>query len=128
MGGRNRSNDWFRQAEADLRWGFDSLKTEHYAQVCFIAQQVAEKALKSLAFYKGFDLVKGHSVLEICKALEMNGELLDGGKKLDQYYITTRYPDAMPAGAPFEFFTEAQASEALKLAELFLEKVRGEIK
>lgn len=42
-------------------------------------------------------------------------------KKLDLYYISARYPDAFPSGAPYEYFTEDQASEAVSFAEKFLD-------
>lgn len=41
----NRAMDWLRQAENDLSWAMDSLKGEYWSQVCFTAQQIAEKAL-----------------------------------------------------------------------------------
>lgn len=52
-----RAKAWLEQAEDDLAWGEDSLKSDHYAQVCFIAQQIAEKAIKAMAFLRGADLV-----------------------------------------------------------------------
>ncbi len=48
-------------------------------------------------------------------------------EKLDQYYLSGRYPDALPSGAPYEVFTIEQAEEALKLAERFVFRAREEI-
>lgn len=121
-----RYRDWLRQAESDLAWGRDSLRAGHFAQTCFIAQQVAEKCLKSLAYFRGADLVRGHSVLVIARELDINGELERAAMRLDQYYISSRYPDAQPAGAPFEFFTPDQAREALDFARSFVNRVRKE--
>ena len=45
--GRNRGPDWFRQARDDLLWAEDTLRAGRYAQACFVAQQVAEKAIAS---------------------------------------------------------------------------------
>ena len=36
---------------------------------------------------------------------------------LESYYIPTRYPDALPSGAPFEVYLYEDAQEALKNAE-----------
>jgi HEPN domain-containing protein len=124
---KNRFQDWLFQAEDDLRWCASTLEAGHYAQACFIAQQVAEKSLKALAYYRDYDMIKGHSVLAIAKELNVNGELQALAARLDQYYITTRYPDAMPAGAPFEFFTEEQAREARESAERFLSFVKEDV-
>ncbi|GAB4373285.1 MAG: HEPN domain-containing protein [Spirochaetales bacterium] len=117
----NRARDWFKQAQDDLCWAEDTFKAGHFAQTCFITQQVGEKALKAVALYRGYTQIKSHSILEIARALEVNGEIERIAKRLDQYYISTRYPDAFPAGAPFEYYTEEQASEALAFARRLLE-------
>jgi len=124
---RNRARDWLEQARNDLEWGRASADSDFHSQACFIAQQVAEKALKALAYYRGAELVRGHSVAVVCRELEINGELEKAALRLDQYYIPTRYPDAQPAGAPFRFFSEEQSSEALAFAALFIEKVEAEM-
>lgn len=123
----NRARDWLDQAKDDLRWGCASKDSGFYSQTCFIAQQVAEKSLKALAYFRGAAFVRGHSVLVVCRELEINGELEEAAQRLDQYYIPTRYPDAQPAGAPFRFFTAAQAGEALELAGRFVEKAESEM-
>lgn len=123
----NRAFDWLRQSEDDLGWARDTLASGHFAQACFVCQQCAEKALKALAFHRGFDRVRSHSTFEIVKALEINDEVRVAAQRLDLYYISTRYPDALPAGAPFEYFTRPQAEEAILLAETILERVRREM-
>jgi HEPN domain-containing protein len=125
---KSRSKDWLAQAKNDLMWGKASLKEKYYSQTCFISQQAAEKALKALCYFYGYDFVKSHSLLKIIRSLKINGDLEEASKILDQYYITARYPDSLPQGAPFEFFTEKQAKESLQMAELFIEKAENEIK
>lgn len=120
----DRSIDWYRQAENDLLWAEDTLNAERYAQACFAAQQVAEKALKALALRRGLDEVRSHSLLEIARALRVDGEIEKIAKRLDLYYISARYPDAFPAGAPFEFFTLDQAREAVGFARRVVEIMR----
>lgn len=48
-------------------------------------------------------------------------------KELDLYCISGRYPDAFPAGAPFEMFTREQAERALVTAERLYVLVNGMI-
>lgn len=119
----NRANDWLNQAKADLQWGKDTLDHQHYAQACFIAQQVAEKAIKALAYARGAVLVKGHSILTTIRALSLNGQLEEFAMRLDQYYISSRYPDAQPAGIPSDYFTASQAREAMEMAAVFISRV-----
>jgi len=123
---QNRYKDWLKQAENDLVWAIDSMKAGHYSGACFVSQQVSEKALKALAYYRGADLVKSHSIHEIARELGINGELLSAAARLDQYYITPRYPDAVPAGAPFELFSQEQSLEAINYAKLFIHAVKKE--
>jgi len=122
----NRWNDWLRQAEDDLLWAKDTLELQRYAQACFTAQQVGEKALKALALKRGYDVVRSHSLREIADSLEIDGEIADMAKRLDLYYISARYPDAFPSGAPFEYFTRDQAEEAVSFAERIVTAVRAQ--
>ena len=71
----NRAKDWLKQAHNDLLWGMDTLKAGHFSQVCFVAQQVAEKSLKALALSLGYDSVRSHSLLTITRAMKINGEM-----------------------------------------------------
>lgn len=123
----NRYLDWFHQAENDWDWGNHSMASGHFSQTCFIAQQVAEKALKALCYFKGYDIIRTHSVRKIAQELGINGEIESIAKQLDLYYIPTRYPDSLPEGAPFESFTHDQAESALKQALVLLNYVREKI-
>ncbi|HUW41413.1 MAG TPA: HEPN domain-containing protein [Rectinemataceae bacterium] len=124
---KSRAGDWLRQAENELAWAADSMKGGYWAQTCFAAQQVAEKALKALAIARGASEVRSHSLAKIADALDIDGELLRMGKRLDLYYISARYPDAFAEGAPFEFFDAEQAAEAIEFAKAFLARARAEL-
>lgn len=124
---RKRAKDWLAQAKSDLDFIKNALSGKHYSQICFLAQQSAEKAIKSIAFFQGYE-VKGHSIAKIAATLNYNGEIEKAAKMLDLYYTTTRYPDALPAGAPCDFFTKEQADEAVKFAELIFNRASEELK
>ena len=117
---RDRAQDWLAQARNDLEWGCASLESGFFSQACFIAQQVAEKALKAVAYHRGAELVKGHSVYAVCRELGLNGDLEERARLLDQFYIPTRYPDAQPVGAPFQYFSRNQAEQAMDYARSFV--------
>jgi HEPN domain-containing protein len=124
----DRSRDWLAQAKNDLGWAKVSLEAGYYSQVCFICQQAAKKALKAVAFSRGMTAVLSHSIRTIANELELNDEIEKAGKKLDLYYISARYPDGLPEGAPFESFDKSQADEAIKLAQIVLTIADAEIK
>lgn len=112
----SRYRDWLNQAENDLLWAQHSFNGGFFSQTCFIAQHASEKALKAYCFTKEFDIVRTHSLFQIIKNLGENGALEKNARELDLYYISARYPDALPAGAPFEVLTAEQAAQALQAA------------
>lgn len=119
---------WLKQARKDLLWAKDTASAGHYAQSCFVSQQVAEKALKAIAYFRGYDLIKSHSLVNIIKDLSINSQLAEYARVLDLYYLSSRYPDALPDNiVPSDFFTKDQAESAIKMAEAFLEKANHEL-
>jgi len=127
MPGDTRAGLWLRQAEGELKWAQDSFGSENWALVCFLCQQTSEKALKAIAFASGVSQVRSHSTFEIAESLKINGELANACRILDQYYMTTRYPDALPGGVPCDMFVKSQAEEALRFADLFILRARAEL-
>jgi HEPN domain-containing protein len=114
------------QAENDLQCARMSVKEGFFSQTCFISQQAAEKAIKAYGYFIEMD-IRGHSIAKIARSLGINGHIEQAGKQLDLYYISSRYPDALAEGAPFEFFSVNQAKEALEAAELIYEKMCHEL-
>jgi len=121
MSNKKRAIDWLKQAQNDYKYANQGLAGGYYSQVCFISQQSAEKAIKAIAYYHEYQ-IKGHSIAKIAKSIGINSEIESAGKRLDLYYISARYPDALPEGAPFEFFSKEQAKAALDDAELILKR------
>lgn len=117
---KNRALDWLKQAENDLAWARDSCKDGHWAQVCFACQQIAEKALKAIALSRGALEIRSHSLVKIAEALGIDGDIERMGRRLDVYYISSRFPDAFSEGAPYEYFDRDQAEEALRFAQYFV--------
>jgi HEPN domain-containing protein len=117
---KSRAGDWLAQAVDEFSWGKDSLRTGHWGAVCFTAQQIAEKCLKAIAIARGAVEVRSHSLVKIAEALGIDGDIENMARRLDVYYITTRYPDAFSEGAPFRYFDREQAEQALGYAERFI--------
>ncbi len=108
---------WLLQAENDLAFAERGLELGFFAQTCFLAQQVAEKAAKAVHYARGARVVMGHSVDGLLVALEADcpeaAGLRDGAKELDQHYVPTRYPNGLPGNVPFQAYTAEQARRAL---------------
>lgn len=111
---------WLRQAREDLRWAEYLAREGAYHLACFLAQQVAEKALKAFLYAQGEDIVLGHSVERLCAAAsQFDAEFRAKGRSwsiLDGYYVPTRYPNGLPDGIPADVYTKAAATEAVRLA------------
>ncbi len=112
---------WLRQSENDLAGARVLHREGFFALACFTSQQAAEKALKALAYLKGERFVPGHSVKGLLDDLMATypelASVHEGAEGLDQYYVPTRYPNALPGGAPFEVYRCEQAEEAFSIAE-----------
>ncbi|MGQ0507566.1 MAG: HEPN domain-containing protein [Myxococcaceae bacterium] len=119
----NRASDWLDQAKNDLAFANSALEAGFFSQCCFVAQQCAEKALKALALRQGAKAAFTHSLLKLVQALSLNGEIERAAQKLDFYYISARYPDAFPEGAPYKMFRREDAVEALGWATQILQRV-----
>ena len=71
----------------------------------------------------------GHSLQELLNDLVSTYRdmepLREAVCRLDQYYIATRYPDALPGGLPFETYTKGQAEEAVEMASQIVTSSRA---
>lgn len=88
---------------------------------CFLAQQVAEKALKAFLYAQGEEVVLGHSVRRLAEEAAVYRPDFAGSAArwgiLDAYYIPTRYPNGLPDGIPAQVYNVSAAEEAVALAE-----------
>jgi HEPN domain-containing protein len=118
---------WLEQAQADFRGAEALLAAQSYHLACFVAQQVAEKALKAFLYAQGEELVMGHSV----EMLSARAAAYDAGfeslrvriASLDAFYIPTRYPNGLPDSIPARVFGLRNAEDALAQARLVLDSV-----
>lgn len=122
---------WLARAEDDLSFAQLGLREKYVSQVCFLSQQVVEKAFKAFLLAKGRSYPRLHKVIELanlCVELEKNLDPLKNDLKLlDEFYIPTRYPDAVPGGLPGGVPEFADAESALQTATKILELVKSRI-
>ena len=125
---RAEGRRWLVQAEDDLRFAELAARERFFAQACFNSQQAAEKALKAFLYARGAEQVMGHSVADLaaeCARLEPEfAELKERAAPLDQFYLSTRYPNSLPGGIPAEAFTARDAERALEMAREVIAVVR----
>jgi len=115
-----RSADWMKQAKRDLEMAGKARESGFFEWACFIAQQAAEKAVKSVYQARGGSAI-GHGIGSLLRGLREKkvtapDKVLKAAKKLDSHYIPSRYPDGMAEGTPADHFDREDADEAIRSA------------
>lgn len=106
---------WFLQAQHDLRAAAWTLQGGFHDTVCFLAQQAAEKALKSLHYHLGTSrrVLLTHPVVTLLTqattAAPALAACLEGARELDLHYVPSRYPNGLPSGYPHQFYGKETA-------------------
>jgi HEPN domain-containing protein len=125
-----RSKDWMRQAESDLRHARHAKDDGDYDWAAFASHQAAEKAIKALFQKLNLD-AWGHTLSVLLENLpdpaRPDSALVDQAKELDKHYIPTRYPNGFERGAPVDFYTLMEAHRAIQNAEAILEFCRCQV-
>jgi len=118
-----RSRDWLKQAKRDLEGAEHALRGGFHEWACFLSQQASEKAIKAVYQSLGAEAL-GHSVLSLMKKLpkkfKVTEEMVNMARELDRAYIPTRYPNAHPEGAPFEYYSENDAKRLINYAKTII--------
>ena len=92
----NSYEEWLKRARSSLALAKSSdNKLVYYEDLCFQAQQSAEKGLKGLLIYYGVEPEKTHNLHVLLQELEnfteIDDEILDV-LKLNNFAVQTRYP------------------------------------
>jgi HEPN domain-containing protein len=117
---------WLRQAEEQLAVAEWDAQGQFWAPACFHCQQAGELAVKAILIRQGERNLHVHSVLGLARraaAYEPSLRSLESdARRLDRYYIGTRYPNGLDASS--ELFDAAAFEEARQAAAAFVEAAR----
>ncbi len=118
---------WFRQAEYDLKAADWSQQGKFYAPACFLSQQSAAKSLRAFLFLHNEDARESRSVVDLIDRAMTYEEafkvLVEKSARLDLYYKTSRFPDAIPGAIPGEVIQERDSKESIACASEILKLV-----
>ena len=118
---RNEAMRWLNTADDDYETASILCTNKKFAQCCFHCQQSAEKAVKAV-YYNADEDPWGHSIFKLITEISNEAahahfnKLTDTAKRLDQYYIPTRYPNGLPGTIPSETYGTQDAKDALDAA------------
>lgn len=127
----SNSARWLDLAAQDEKMAELAYQADLYNQACFRAQQAGEKCLKAFLLEREGRFPKTHSLLELLNLATMRDESLWALKNdctyLDQFYVPTRYPDALlgwlPGGEPHKKDAEKAMEAMAEIMKLVAEKL-----
>lgn len=126
----NRAADWLTQGVRDLELARHATAGGFHEWACFAAQQGAEKAVKGLIAALGGES-RGHAIVALAAGLRektaLPPPLLDAARRLDRHYIPTRYPNGFDRGVPRDYFTAADAAQAITDAAALIAFCQGHV-
>ena len=107
--------EWLNRARSNLALARNPVPGAYLEDLCFEAQQAAEKAIKAVMIERGVEYPYVHDLTRLLSMLEEAGEtvpetVLQAGE-LTQYALTTRYPSLVQP------VTEQDYDEAVRVAE-----------
>lgn len=118
--------DWLKRAKSNLAIARGPVSDEvFWEDLCFEAQQAAEKALKAVLISRDIPFRFVHDLAELLTLLEKHGvalpEHVRSAASLTDYSVEARYP------GPFEPVTEPEFKEALRAAEAVVSWAESQI-
>ena len=108
--------EWLKRAKGNLALAKQPKPKEAFwDDLCFDAQQAAEKSLKAVLVHRGIDFPKTHNIRSLLELLDPTGSQISKevweAMSLTNYAVETRYP------GPAEPVTRNEYREAVALAE-----------
>ena len=130
---KEESLRWLTHAKDEFEDADELRKRERFYLALFHFQQATEKAFKAYLYLKveSVQIFHTHSIndlLEMAVELDPDFKQVASAKKLDRYYIMTRYPNGLPGGVPSRYFDDPEeAEEAMRIARSAIELIEGKI-
>lgn len=122
---------WLSQAEEEHKDAEHLFGVKRYYLALFLCQQSAEKALKAFLYTKEEEPIFSHSVaelMEIASSLDADFIPLKNAKRLDDYYIPTRYPNGLPGEIPALYYDDPQeVQRALEMSSKVIQLVKRKL-
>lgn len=124
---------WFTHAKDEFIDADELRKRGRFYLALFHFQQSVEKAIKAFLYLnvKSIEVFYTHSINDLIMiAIDIDTEFnkVVSVKKLDQYYIPTRYPNGLPGGIPSRYYDDPkEAEDAMLLAKKAFELIEKKI-
>ncbi len=119
--------EWTSRARSNLALARNVIPDADLEDLCFDAQQAAEKGIKAVFIHRGETFPFSHDLDKLLRLLERNGhripKYVNEAKELTQYAHETRYPGITDPVARREYRRAVRiATAVLRWAELQIAK------
>jgi len=116
------AREWISRARSDLALARAKPEGVYLEDLCFHAQQAAEKAIKALLIWHGVEFPYVHDLAALLTLVEKGtGDLPDSirrAERLTRFAVEARYPGAAPPAREEEYQEAVElAGEVLRWAE-----------
>ena len=109
--------EWLNRARSNLAQAREQLPGVYLEDLCFNAQQAAEKAVKAVMISRRIDFPYVHDLAHLMSILEDVGEVLPGtvrrAEALTQFAWATRYPSTHSPVSANEHLEAVELAEAV---------------
>ncbi|MSU77645.1 MAG: HEPN domain-containing protein [Gemmataceae bacterium] len=119
--------EWLNRAKSNLALAGNTIPSVDFEDLCFDAQQCAEKAIKAIFIGRGETFPFIHDLEKLLGILEENGlkipKYIWEAEELSQYAAKTRYPGMADPVTPREYRRAVRiATAVLRWAERQVER------
>ena len=111
--------EWLNRARSNLALAKNRIPDAYLEDLCFEAQQAAEKAIKALLIGSGIEFPYVHDLARLLSLLEESGiavpDVVRRAEELTPYAMIGRYPGVLPTRpvSPEDHATAVELSEAV---------------
>ncbi|MCE2432650.1 MAG: HEPN domain-containing protein [Candidatus Latescibacteria bacterium] len=117
--------EWLNRARSNLAMAMNRVPDTYLEDLCFEAQQAAEKAIKAVMISRNIEFPYVHNLALLLSILEDDGEIVPNpvrrAARLTPYAVDTRYPGL---SSPVE---EQEYKDAVEIAETVVRWAEGRL-
>lgn len=109
--------EWLNRAQSNLALAYTAGPNVYREDLCFNAQQAAEKAIKAVLIDRGVPFPYVHDLSQLLTLLEDDGlpipERVRQAERLTRFAVFTRYPSVAPPISEDEYRETVATAEAV---------------
>ena len=109
--------EWLSRAKSSLAFAKSRPIDVHFEDMCFAAQQAAEKAIKARMIALDVEFPYTHDIKELLASLESAGDAIPdevrAAEALTPYAAVMRYPNECPLAGEEQYLAAIRAAEAV---------------